>query len=174
MNARELGRQAALLHLKLAAVNPATISSSSSLSTTPSAGAKPTTGGASSATTFGAKPVQNASIGPIVPKVAPTTSAPTAPTPVATAPTTTQATAIRPGAPVASAPAGGGIGGMLGGMFSGMKSPTGMANLLTSGPVKPFTEAALGMGGMPLFAAAADFGRSGGANLQNILKGRVT
>jgi hypothetical protein len=163
MDARELGRRAALWHLKQAQTAGAAPGPAANLGTTVT---KPVTSGAATATSFGAKPIGNAAPGPAVPKVAPAPAA----TRVAATPSAAQA---RPGAAQAQpAAAGGGIGGMLGGALSGLGTPQGLASIIGNPALKSIVEPMMQVGGLPLLAGGTNLALHGGADIQNIMKGR--
>jgi len=167
MSPRELGRQAALLHLKMA---QATTSStpSSSLSTA-AAGTKPSNpGGAATAGNFGAKPMtSNVAAAPAVPDVTPQPAA---------APGTlgkpTPATA-RPTAPAGSpAPPAGGIGSMLGGAVSGAMTPQFLGQM-AAGPLSGMTKGVLGSTGMAGLAGLSNLALHGGSQMRSLGAGEI-
>jgi hypothetical protein len=58
-------------------------------------------------------------------------------------------------------------------MLGGMMTPQNIGQML-GGPLRPITEQALGMGGLPLLAAGSNMLLGGGRDIGNILKGPVS
>ena len=159
MDPRDLGRRAALLHLKRAAEETG---ASSTAPTTATPAAKTSTPGASTAANFGARPIATAAPPPAVPPVPPALPA----AQVASQPSLGGG---RPGFAAASPPpstapvAGGGLGGLA--------TPAGLAGLIANPAVRGIAEPALRMGGFPLLAGGANLLRGGG-DMANILRGK--
>ena len=151
MDPREMGRRAALMHMKLAAA-PATTGTSSGAPV----------GGAPSATTAGAKP--------------PAATAP-APAPVS-APAARPGAVSTPPAPAPAAPTGAGgaagagsFAGGLGALAGGLSTPQGLGQML--GQFSQFTKPMLDIGGFPLLAAGSNLALGGGRELGNLTRGPI-
>ena len=177
MNARELGRQAAVLHLKLAGLDatPGTVAAEpAGLKAPPSP-----TGGAAVAGNFGAKPAvspiasgyqssaqkteaQNAE--PL--KTYPEYRQPTTPSAAGTAYLQPNPTGLQ------ASTDGGGISGMLGGL-AGQLTPQTLASILGNPALQSITKPLMGIGGLPLLTAGADMALHGGSNMKTLMRGPI-